>query len=198
MKARVILADPPWHYQNYGSEPGTMHNRQRGAQKYYLTMTIDQLCALPVIDIAADNAALFMWSTWPQMPEALRLIDAWGFVYKTLAWEWVKFNSNSMGIFVGMGNYTRSNPEPCLLAFRGDPIPVAVHDVSSVIMSPVQEHSRKPSQQYERIESLYPQGPYLELFARRARAGWGVWGNEVESTISLKEPPATQKAQVSG
>lgn len=183
---RVILADPPWQYLNYSAPPGSTHNRARGAQKHYPTEMIDTLCNLPVKNLCADQCALFMWSTWPLIEDSFRLIKAWGFVYKTLAWEWIKFNENSMGIFIGMGNYTRANPEPCLLCFRDDdPIPVAAHDVTSVIMSPVHEHSRKPEDQYRRIEALYPTGPYLELFARRKRDGWDVFGNEVDNSIAL-------------
>lgn len=122
------------------------------------------------------------------MYDAMKVISAWGFTFKTLAWEWIKFNENNMGIFIGMGAYTRSNPEPCLLCFKDDkPISVSAHDVTSVIMSPVQQHSRKPEDQYRRIEALYPQGPYLELFARRRREGWDVFGNEVEGSINLNE-----------
>ncbi len=184
-KYSVILADPPWQYYNYAAKPGETHDRARGAQKHYGTMTHDDLCSLPVLDIVEDRAALFMWAVWPMIDEALAVIKAWGFKYKTLAWEWVKLNPNNMGIAIGMGNYTRSNPEPCLLEFRGDPLPVAVHDVTSVIMSPLQEHSRKPSVQYDRIDALYPQYEKIELFARRPRDGWDVFGNEVENSIAL-------------
>lgn len=184
-KYGVILADPAWQYQNYATAPGQTHNRARGAQKHYPTMTLDQLYALPVTSLATDNAVLFMWATWPLIQDAFTLINAWGFTYKTLAWEWVKFNKNSMGLFLGMGKYTRANPEPCLLAFRGDPVPVADHCVSAVLMTPVRQHSRKPDEQYERIERLYPNQTYLELFARRSRPGWAAWGNEVKSTVEL-------------
>lgn len=182
----IILADPPWQYENYAASPGETHDRARGAQKHYPTMTLDQLCAMPVADLASEDAALFLWATWPLIEDAFELISAWGFTYKTLAWEWVKFNRNSMGVFVGMGNYTRSNPEPCLLAFKGTPMPVTARDVSAVLMAPVMEHSRKPVEQYERIERLYPGRRYLELFARRPWPGWDVWGNEVKNTIELE------------
>ena len=189
----VILADPPWHYKNYASEAGTTHSRARGAQKHYPTEKLETLCAMPIEELSADRCALFMWATWPLIEDAFTLIRAWGFSYKTLAWEWVKLNSNNMGIFIGMGNYTRSNSEPCLLAFRGEPLPVAVNDVTSVIMSPVQQHSRKPSVQYDRIEALYPAARKLELFARRRRAGWDVFGNQVAGSISL--PPSNNRLQ---
>ena len=114
----IILADPPW---NHGS-PGWFG----GAKNHYPTMSLADICALPIP--AADNCALFMWGCWSLMPEAFEVIKAWGFEYKTEAWVWVKLNSNSMGLFTGMGYYTRGNTEPCLLAIRGSMQP-AVHDV---------------------------------------------------------------------
>ncbi len=176
---QVILCDPPWQYTSKSVTPS------REVVNHYQTMTHADICALPVRDIADDRAALFIWAVWPMIDEALAVIKAWGFVYKTLAWEWIKMNQNNMGIAIGMGAYTRSNPEPCLLAFRGDPLPVAVHDVTSVIMSPLQEHSRKPEVQYNRIEALYPSQSKIELFARRRRAGWDAFGNQVDGSIAL-------------
>ena len=174
MSFDVILADPPW---DHGS-PGWFG----GAKNHYPTMSLDDICALPIP--AADNCALFMWGCWSLMPEAFEVIKAWGFEYKTEAWVWVKLNSNSMGLFTGMGYYTRGNTEPCLLAVRGS-MPPAVHDIPAVIMSPIQQHSRKPVDQYSRIEKLYPNKNYLEMFARRPRSGWSVFGNEVEGSIRL-------------
>ena len=183
MKYPVILADPPWHYQNYSTTPGQVHMRARGAARHYPTMTVDQLSALEVP--VADDAVLLMWAVWPLMVDAFKVITAWGFEYKTLAWVWVKLNRNSMGLFYGMGNYTRSNSEPCLLAVRGNAPKATAHDIQSVIMTPIQEHSRKPDEQYAKIESLFPNLPYLEMFARRARPGWDVWGNQAPNSIEL-------------
>ena len=178
----VILADPPWHFQNYAAdEPGMMHDRARGANRHYPTMTTDDICALSVP--AADNAALLLWACWPLLPDAMRVIEAWGFEYKSLAWVWVKLNKTSMGFFHGMGYYTRANSEPCLLATRGR-VKVNARDVQALIVSPVQAHSRKPDDQYRKAERLFS-GPYLELFARRKRPGWDAWGNEVESDVAL-------------
>jgi len=185
VRYQCVLADPPWHYQNYASKPGTVHSRARGSQKHYPTETIESLCGLHVSDIVEDRAVLFMWATWPLIEDAFTLIRAWGFTYKTLAWEWVKTNRIKGNYFMGMGNYTRSNTEPCLLAFRGKPLPVSVHNISSVMVSPKAEHSRKPDYQYEIVESLYPELSKVELFARRKRDGWVSWGNEIESDISF-------------
>ena len=185
MKYPVILADPPWHFHNYDDEPGEFQKnklRSRKAQSFYPTMSIEELCSLTIL--ADENAALFLWACWPLLPEALRVIDAWDFQYKTVAWNWVKSTSTGMSFHFGMGYYTRANTEPCLLAIRGK-MPVATHDVQALIYSPVREHSRKPDEQYDKIERLYPNGPYLELFARHKRKGWDSWGNEVVSDIVI-------------
>lgn len=176
-KYDVILADCPWQYS------GKSVDREVD----YPTMPTSEICALPVSDLAADRCALFMWAVWPMLPDALQVIEAWGFEYKTLGFDWVKFNPGGFGIFLGLGAYTRSNPEPCLLAFRGQPIQVRARDVPAVVMSPLQEQSRKPAEVHARIERLYPDMCYLEMFARRTRPGWDVFGNEVTNSISISQ-----------
>jgi N6-adenosine-specific RNA methylase IME4 len=114
-----------------------------------------------------------------ELDGALDVIRAWGFEYQTCGFLWVKLNPNGEGLFTGMGYHTRANTEPCLLATRGSP-PRLAADVHQVVMTPVGEHSEKPEEVARRIERLYP-GPYLELFARRPRERWAVWGNEVAS-----------------
>lgn len=178
MRYPVILADPPWEFRVWSRDTGN----GRSAESHYPTMTTDDICRVSIP--ANDNCALFMWACWPTFPDALRVISAWGFEYKTIAWVWVKMNKSGIGTHVGMGYYTRANTEPCLLAVRGR-MPVAAHDVQALIMSPIQEHSRKPEDQYRKIKRLYPTGPYLEMFARRPRDGWHVWGNEVKSDLEI-------------
>lgn len=177
----VILADPPWQYTSKSVTPN------REVTNHYSVMTTPEICDLSIEHLVADNAVLFLWSTWPHLPDALQVIDAWGFTYKTIAWVWVKAKKNGLGFHWGMGAYTRSNSEPCLLAVKGKPPIVADRGIQSVIYSPVRQHSKKPEDQYRKIESLYPRGPYLELFARRSRPGWDVFGNEVENSIQLPE-----------
>jgi N6-adenosine-specific RNA methylase IME4 len=178
VKYPVILADPPWEFKAWSKNIGP---NGRAPDKHYRTMATADIAkfVLP----AADNCALFMWAVWPTMPDALELIRAWGFEYKTIAWVWTKLNETSMGTHMGLGYYTRANTEPCLLAVRGR-MPVKAHDVQALIMSPVREHSRKPDEQYAKIERLYD-GPYLEMFARRARPGWDAWGNEAPNSVTL-------------
>lgn len=172
-KYAIIYADPPWGYQNRGT--------RAAANKHYDVMSIEDLKMLPVGRgggaLAADDCALFMWATFPMLREAIQLIEAWGFEYKTIAFNWIKQNKRGSGLFWGLGNWTRSNSEICLLAIKGKPkrLSAAVH---SVIMSPVQRHSQKPEEARERIVQLMGDLPRIELFARSAAPGWDVWGNE--------------------
>ena len=136
--------------------------------------------ALPVNDLAAENAVLIMWATFPNLPLALATIEAWGFTYKTCAFTWVKQNRKSPSLFWGMGYYTRSNAEVCLLAVKGRPLARYSHKVHSVILSPVETHSKKPDETRDRIVELFGDLPRIELFARQRAEGWDCWGNEVK------------------
>lgn len=146
-------------------------------------MAMDDIWALPVESVAADDCVLFIWVTWPMLLDCLKTIERWGFCYKTCAFSWVKARANQIEMFqdfvdpwMGLGYWTRSNSEVCLLATRGKPKRQHA-DVRQAIIEPRREHSRKPACVHERIERLVP-GPYLELFARAPRLGWTVWGNE--------------------
>lgn len=177
---KVILADPPWNFETWGEG-------DRNVTKYYQTMPTPDICRIEVP--AQESAVLFLWACWPKLADAMQVVSAWGFEYKTIAFDWVKLNRNSMGFFMGMGYYTRANTEPCLLATRGKPAKPKARDVQALICSPVREHRRKPDEQYGKIERLYPEGPYLEMFARRPRPGWHVWGNQVESDVEIETLP---------
>jgi len=147
-------------------------------------MTIPEICALSVAELAAPDCALFLWVTFPVLPEVFDVIRAWGFLYKSVAFCWIKTNQKSPGYFVGMGNWTRANAEICLLAVRGNPQRQS-KCVRQLIVEPRREHSRKPDITRDRIIELMGDLPRVELFARQAPPGWDVWGNEVDSTISL-------------
>ena len=178
-KYQVIYADPPWDYQQC--------RLSGSAKKHYPTMRIEELCALPVADIADRDCALFLWATFPQLPEALRLIQAWGFVYKTVAFVWLKQNRKALTWFYGLGFWTRSNAEICLLATKGHPKRQSA-GIHQLVISPVERHSKKPDEVREKIVELMGDVPRIELFARQQTPGWDVWGNEVEnSTALLKE-----------
>lgn len=120
----------------------------------------------------------------PKLNECFDLIKAWGFEYKTVAFTWIKLNKNKPTPFMGMGRWTRANAEVCLLATKGKPkrINAGVH---SVVMSPIEAHSKKPEEVKKRIVDLVGNLPRLEMFARQKTEGWDVWGNEVESDINL-------------
>lgn len=175
-KYSIIYADPPWRYR--------MNKGHGMAENHYATMGLEEICALPVADISAKDSALFLWATLPQLPDAFRVIHAWGFRYKTAAFVWLKRNSKSDGWFFGLGYWTRSNAEICLLATKGRPRrqSAAVHQL---IVSPVETHSKKPDIVREKIVELMGDLPRVELFARQRTPGWEVWGNEVNSTIML-------------
>ena len=175
-KYSVIYADPPWRYHNGGLT--------RGPERHYPTMPIEDIRALPVAELAADDCALFLWATLPQLREALSVIDAWGFKYKTTAFVWVKQARKSDGIFWGLGYWTRSNAEVCLLALKGKPQRRA-RNIHQIIISHVEEHSKKPEEARRRIEALMGDVPRIELFARQAPPGWDVWGNEVICDIIM-------------
>jgi len=146
-------------------------------------MSLDDICALPVADIAAKDSALFLWATFPMLAEALLVISAWGFTYKTTAFVWLKQNKKSPSWFYGMGNWTRSNAEICLLATKGKPQRQS-RSIHQLIVSPIEAHSKKPDIAREKITDLMGDLPRVELFARQTALGWDVWGNEVESTLT--------------
>jgi N6-adenosine-specific RNA methylase IME4/ParB-like chromosome segregation protein Spo0J len=163
----VILADPPWKYEAYDLESGMT----RAAEVHYPTMTTDEICALAIADLATPDAALFLWATSPHLEDAFRVIDAWGFRYRTSA-VWVKESP-------GLGYWVRNQHETLLIAARGNMrSPSEGTRPPSVITAPRREHSRKPDEGYELIERMYPEFPKIELFARQARASWHAWGNE--------------------
>ena len=178
-KYSVIYADPPWQYRVY-----TKKDKGRSAESHYPTMSAEEIKALPVADLAAKDCALFMWVTFPCIKEAFQVLEAWGFSYKTAAFVWIKQNRISDGLFWGMGYWTRANAEICILAAKGKPKRVNA-GVHQVILSHVEEHSKKPEEARSRIIQLMGDVPRIELFARQAPEGWDVWGNEFGSSINL-------------
>ena len=147
-------------------------------------MSDEQLYQLPVADLTAEDCALFLWCTFPKLPEAIKLISAWGFSFKTVAFVWVKQNKSGNGFFMGLGWWTRSNAEICLLAVKGKPRRKSA-GVRQLILSPVEQHSKKPDVVRDNIVTLMGDLPRIELFARQPTPGWDVWGNEVDSSISF-------------
>ena len=171
-KHGVIYADPPWSFKTYSDK-----GKDRSPEKHYNVLSHNDICNLPVRDLARENSVLLMWVVDPLLDKAFEVIDAWGFKYKTVGFTWAKTNRTKMGVFTGLGYWTRGNPEMCLLATRGKPKRLN-KSIPQLVVSQRQEHSRKPDIIYEHIEKML-EGPYIELFARRKRKGWTSWGNEV-------------------
>lgn len=182
---KVILMDPAWLFATRSGK-----GKGRSPEQHYSCMSLDEIKALPVQDLCAKDCAIFMWTIDTHMPQALEVMAAYGFQYKTVGFYWVKTNKDGVTPFTGMGYWTRANPEQCLtsldpegfdshqchLGTRGAPKRLS-KSVPRLVVSPRREHSRKPDEVAERIEQLVP-GPYLEMFARRSRPGWDSWGNE--------------------
>jgi len=183
MKYNIIYADPPWQYRDKKKTGRTAC----GAENHYPCMSLDELKTLEIP--AADNCVLFMWATFPLLPDALELIEAWGFKYKTLGFSWIKTNKDG-SIWHGVGTYAKSNCEVCLMATRGTVgrlrgVRVISNFVSSAILAPRGKHSAKPVEVRDRIVELFGDLPRVELFARTPAPGWDVFGNEVEDSIEL-------------
>lgn len=173
-KYSIIYADPPWSFKTF-SEKG----KGRSAERHYPTMQKEDIQRLPIKQISAEDSVLLLWVTAPCLIEGIELITAWGFTYKTVAFTWIKQNKKTDGIFTGMGYYTRSNAEYCLLATRGKVLERKSHSVSSVVLSHIERHSKKPIVVRDRIVQLFGDIPRIELFAREQADGWDAWGNEV-------------------
>jgi len=171
-KYKIIYADPAWDY----SDVHTWHKMGGGVRGKYDTMSVWDICALPVKELADNNSILFLWATFPNLKEAFLVMEAWGFRYITLGFSWIKTNTDGSPFF-GIGYYTKSNAEVCLIGTRGRP-PKVSNFVSSAIINRRREHSRKPDEARERIVELCGDIPRIELFAREKHEGWDVWGNE--------------------
>jgi N6-adenosine-specific RNA methylase IME4 len=179
-KYGIIYADPPWQYETYSKK-----GKGRSAENHYPTMPIQEICDLDIPQIADDDCVLFLWATCPMLGEAFRLIRAWGFKYKTVGFVWVKLNKKTPSLFWGLGYWTRANAEICLIATKGKPKRISA-SVHQVVITPVEQHSKKPDVVRDRIVEVMGDLPRIELFARTKTPGWDVWGNEVISDIDLK------------
>lgn len=173
-KYDIIYADPPWAYHD------TLGGNAKMGAMPYPTMTNEEICAMPIGNkIAKKDSILFMWATMPKLQEALDVIKAWGFKYKTCAFCWVKQNPKSGGIYAGLGRWVQGNAELCLLATKGHPHRIS-KSVKQIVMAPRGRHSAKPSEVRDRIVQLMGKDTErIELFARDYADGWDCWGNEV-------------------
>lgn len=173
-KYNIIYADPPWTFKTWSGKG----KEKKSAENHYHCMKKEDIQALPIEKISAEDCVLLLWVTFPSLEEGLELIKKWGFTYKTCGFTWVKRNRKSDGWFWGLGYWTRANAEICLLATKGKPKRVS-KSVHSICDARVREHSRKPDEVRDRIVALCGDLPRIELFARQYADGWDCWGDEV-------------------
>lgn len=194
----VIYADPPWTYND--------HSCNGGVGKVYKTLSAEAIARLPVARLAGADAVMFLWGTYPKLPEVLALIPRWGFTFKSIAFQWIKtrgVNVDGSGRpFLGLGRWTRGNSEPCFLCVRGKPERISASvsqliftaeqggSADDVFVAPVGKHSAKPPETRDKIVQLMGESPRLELFAREKVAGWDCWGNEVPADVVMRAEEA--------
>jgi N6-adenosine-specific RNA methylase IME4 len=185
-KYKIIYADPPWSYKVCSNK-----GKSRSAETYYETM--EDVSKIDISQIADESCVLLMWATYPCLQEALKLGKYWGFAYKTVAFTWIKKNTQSNTNFVGMGYYTRANAGICLLFTKGKPLKRISKSVQQIIEHKIGKHSQKPNEASKRIVKLFGNVPRVELFARE-RDGmfsmdeydwWDVFGNKITNSITL-------------
>jgi N6-adenosine-specific RNA methylase IME4 len=198
----VVLADPPWSYNTWKSQ------KSRTADSKYPVLPLQDIKAMPMQSILADNAAVFLWVTAPMLNVQLDVLKSWGLRYVTVAFTWVKLGRKPLDVaksqaermagnpiayagaspamphklHMGLGHYTRANAEFCILGLKGK-MPVSSRSVHQILLAPLREHSRKPDEQWSRIDDLYPDGDRVELFARPSvtrPSHWHTWGLEVD------------------
>lgn len=166
----MIMADPPWSFENWSTA-----GERKNAKSHYGCMSLDDIMVMPVGHLAQPNAVLFLWATNPMLREAIQVLEAWGFSYKT-AGHWSKKTKNGRQCF-GTGYVLRSAGEPFLIGTLGRP--KTARNVRSVIEGVVREHSRKPEEAYRAAEALVPDVHRLDLFSREERPGWDCFGDEI-------------------
>jgi N6-adenosine-specific RNA methylase IME4 len=180
----LIYADPAWTFETYSDE-----GLDRSPEQHYECMTLDEIKAMPVADLAADDSACVLWCCDPLLDKGFEVLNSWDFTFKTVCFYYVKVTRHFHPV-TGLGYWTRANPEIALLGTRGKPermskgVQRLIFEMDyseKVILAPRTLHSAKPPEAYTRIERLFD-GPYLELFARHARNNWWQWGNEVGKT----------------
>lgn len=188
----AIMADCPWRFRNWSmtelAKRGEKWAKMKGRPAYDV-MDTDDICRLPVGELAAKDCVLFLWATFPQLPEALRVMAAWGFTYKS-GGVWAKRNPLGRGWWLGLGYWMRGNPELLLLGTRGKPRRID-NTVSNLIVSARRRHSEKPDETYGLVERLVA-GPYLELFSRRRWPGWTGWGEQYPDGGEAASAPVSE------
>ncbi len=181
---RAAIVDPPWRWR-----PWSHRGDGKSASKYYRTAPLEEICALPIGELMAADAVLFLWVVQSMLPEGLRVLEAWGFGFKTVGFIWIKMRrswdppqlsfAQCFERRLGLGYHTRSGAEQCWIATRGKGYRRLAKDVPQVLHAPIRAHSQKPDEIVMRIERLIGDLPRIELFARTKRPGWDAWGDEL-------------------
>jgi N6-adenosine-specific RNA methylase IME4 len=183
---RIALADPGWRFRTWSPR-----GRGKCADRHYRCEELEQIMSLPVAELMADDAVLFLWVVQTHFVAAMEVLAAWGFEYKTVGFTWVKmpktWSADQLPLRIrprmGCGFYTRANSEQCWIARRGKGCTRVDRGIDQVVFAPVREHSRKPSEVHTRIERLFGDVAYIELYAREQRPGWGAWGDQVQLNL---------------
>ena len=184
MKFNIIYADPPWSYKVWSEDKKAA---QGCAKRYYSTMSIEDICSLPIGAISDKDCKLFLWATPPCLPEAISVMKSWGFEYKTIAFCWVKTNPKSGTPFFGIGHWTASNCELVLAGMKkGGQLNRQDRSISQVVLYPREGHSKKPDIIREYIVRLCGDIPRIELFARQSTKGWMAVGYDLDG-LDIKE-----------
>lgn len=186
MKYRTIVADPPWKFDNATGKGSPEHRRLYR----YPTLSLDAICSLgpQVQDLVGGGAHLYLWVPTALLNHGLQVMAFWGFEYKTV-YNWEKVTAEGLPDCSTMGYYWRNVVEPCLFGNLGGLRTRGPYNQPNLLRAPKTGHSRKPEAFFDMVERR-SEGPYLELFARRARPGWDAWGNEVRCAVLLTTDPA--------
>jgi N6-adenosine-specific RNA methylase IME4 len=198
---KIAYIDPPWQFKTWSHR-----GEGKGASQHYQCQSLADIMALPVGELMLPDSAIFLWVVQPMYPEAMQVLDAWGFTYRTVAFNWIKMPKNWSATELplrihprmGLGYHTRSGSELCWLAIRGKGYRRRNDGqyIEQVLHAPIREHSRKPDEVVRRIDQLVGDVPRIELFARERRPGWTSWGLEIDAFTSIALPiPAEEERE---
>jgi len=189
MTYQLLYPDPCWRFSNWSIGEMAKYGEKwakRMGRSPYPVMTTEDICKLPVGDLADRDSVCLMWATHPKLEDGLQVLKAWGFCFKTIAFTWVKLNPSGVGWHFGLGFHTRQNPEIVLLGTRGKGLSRADNTISNLVIWPRGRHSAKPPIVRDKIERLYGDVSRIELFSRDVISGWDRWGNEVVCSEGAK------------
>jgi N6-adenosine-specific RNA methylase IME4 len=185
-KYKIIYADPPWHYGSKSAVNNSVGNAIKPLSEHYPTMKLKDLVNMKVDSMLDDDAACFMWVTDSHLDEAIQILKAWGFTYKTIAFNWIKTTVKG-NYCKNVAPWTIKSSEVCLLGTRGKMTKYKkVNNIESLVIAPRTKHSKKPDEVRKRIELLFGDLPRLEMFARNSSEGWDVFGDEAPNSIAIK------------